>query len=120
MNRRNKNLALCAANALLFVILLWKTRAYPDSVRGALLVWMFVAPFILAAAAFDKRLSGRSGVLDMLLFLTTGTAIGLTLGGALSRFDATSAAEIAWLPFGLSAAILHYWPSRQDEYRQGR
>lgn len=119
LSRTNKNRMLIAANLLLFLIVCIKLTGDPDQVGTAMTLWVVLAPWVLLAVALTPHKARIAKVVHSGLFLTTGAAIGLTFGAFLSGNESLSPGEIFWLPIGIAAAVIHYWPSINDPYTNG-
>lgn len=118
--RRTKNLVLVGADLLLFLVLAGKLLQEPEKVSYGMTFWTFALPFIVVAVLIVPERAAAARSVHAVLFLATGMAIGLTAGSALRGSEQLWTAELLWLPFGITAAVLHYWPSRRDRYQGGQ
>ena len=97
------------------IILAVKLIAQIGSVSSQMKVWLAVSPIVLVLALrpVGSRFAKTS---HATLFLLTGAAIGITIGGAISQSPSTSLLELSWLFIAVPIAIIHYSPSPDDVY----
>ena len=117
--RTTKNRVLAAANLLLVAVLVTKLATEPDAMTDSMRFWTVIAPIVVVIALAVPERATLAPAAHAALFLTTGMAIGVTTGVAIRSIDTLWMAEILWLPIGVAAAVVHYWPSRRDPYRGG-
>ncbi|MEM6644734.1 MAG: hypothetical protein AAF730_00630 [Bacteroidota bacterium] len=116
--RQNKNIALVAANLILWPIVAVSLFIDPASVGTGLRVWVVVLPLVAALSVVLPL--ERAKLAHVALFLCTGAALGLTIGALVSGELGILSPQVLWLPIGAAAAVFHYWPSVLDEYAFGR
>ena len=116
LTRPHKNLVLVLSNLILWSVILLKLSREPELVRGGIKLWAVAVPFIAAAIFFEIFSKSSNKTLHAGLFLATGAAVGLTAGALLRDPGILWLGEKLWMPVGLGAMILHYWPSPNDEY----
>jgi hypothetical protein len=115
LSRNVKNRILIGCNALMSLICLYKWIVAPSELSSRMQLWLIISPFVLLGATLPAG-PGHVRVLHAALFMLTGAAAGLTIASAIARPESLWIVDWLWLPLVFFCAVLHYTPSRKDEY----
>ncbi|MEK6155519.1 hypothetical protein WIW50_19835 [Flavobacteriaceae bacterium 3-367] len=117
LSRGQKNALLIFVNLLALGVKAIKHYVYDGTLSDAEHIWCYaVVPIVLInLIPLGKEEFAR--LKHILLFLSTGTIIGITLGEAVRAWEYLIWLEYLWLVLALIAAVLHYSPSKRDIYQ---